>query len=224
MFVLSPWQRKQNLKAGPPPPSPKQMHFLPALLISILSASSSVSAGRDYERKAAKNLVVKSCEVAACDNGWSPLPPKASLSQCSLALERVVKQPQSCPQQYMSSAARAVYLPIYNWFIPETDITNTNLESVAIQFSKDNSVGVRIYDAFGKVIVDIGTDSVPNTLPGNPTNVPFQLGRTWALNYPTFLRDEPNDVASISQNVYSIKAQLLTIEVYKELNLLPVVC
>lgn len=209
-----------------PPPSPKQMHFLPTLIASILSASSLVSAGhgRNYERKAAKNLVVKNCEIAACDNGWYPLPRKASLSQCSLALLRIVKQPQSCPQQYMSSAARAVYLPIYNWFISEPGLLNANLEQVAIQFSRDNSVGVRIYDAFAKVIVDIGTDSTANILPADPSNLVFQLGRTWALNYATFLRDEPNEIASISQNVYSVEGELLTIEIYKELSLLPVVC
>lgn len=200
------------------------MHFLSALIISILSASSFVSAGRDYERKAAKNLVVKPCEIATCENGWYPLPAKASLSQCTLALERIVKQPQSCPQKYMSTAARAVYSPIYNWFITETLPGNLNLIQVAIQFTRDNTVGVKIYDAFGKLIVHVGTDGAVIVLPGTPTNLPFLLGRTWALNYPTFLRDDFNDIASISQNVYSNGGKILTIEIYKELALLPVVC
>lgn len=200
------------------------MHFLSTLIISLLSASSSVSAGRDYDRKAAKSLITKQCEIGGCDNGWSPLPSKASMSQCSLALERIVKQPQSCPQKYMSSAARAVYSPIYNWAINEDAPGNLKLEQVAIQFSRDNSVGVKIYDAFGNIVAHVGTDSLPKNPVGSPDNLPFQLSRTWALNYPTFLRDEANETASISQNVYEEDGYLWTIEIYKELSLLPVVC
>lgn len=200
------------------------MHFLSTLLISVLAASTSVSAGRDYERKAAKNLLVGQWENEELENGWCPLPPKASGSQCLLALERVVKQPQTCPQKYMSGAARAVYLPIYNWFINENGTGNDQLGEVAVQFSRDNGVGVEIYDAFGNEIVNVGTDGVMQSLPLTTEPLSFELARTWALNYPTFLRDEPNQIASITQNVYSVEGELLTIVIYKELSLLPIVC
>lgn len=200
------------------------MHFLSSVIISLLAASSSVSAGRNYERKAAKNLVVGQLAAEAAECGWYPLPEKASLSQCTLALERVVKQPQSCPQKYMSGAARAVYLPVYNWFTPETGSTLDNLQQVAIQFSRENGVGVKIYDAFGNEIVHVGTDGTLVPLPVSTTNLPFEVSRTWALNYPTFLRDEPNQLAYIAQNVFNVEGKLLTIAIYKELAVLPVVC
>lgn len=180
----------------------------------------SAQAGRDYESRAMAKLVVNQVE-GDCD-GWSPLPPKASQSQCGLALERIVKQPQTCAQKYMSAPARNVYLPIYNWF-GIGPYTGT-LEQVAAQYSYDNGVGIEIYDAFGRELVYVNTagTAVPVASTIEPLSV--ELARTWPLNYPTFLRNEVSGFASITQNVWSADAQLLTIVIFKEVALLPVVC
>lgn len=191
------------------------MQFLSSLLISVFAATTCVSAGRNYERKAAKHLLQQQCFNEGCD-GWSPLPPKASYSQCSLALERIVKQPQSCAQKYMSNAARAVYSPVYLWF-------SDSVDGFAQQFARENGVGIIVYDAFGINLVTC--DSSGNfEAPTDLNTVPVMIARTWALNYPTFARYEEDGVAFLVQNVYNFDGQMLTIALFKELTELPVVC
>lgn len=148
--------------------------------------------------------------------GYSPLPARASESQCGLALQRIVMQPQSCAQKYMSGAARNIYLPIYQWFVNET------LVSTALQFAGDNGVGVEVFDAFGNVLVQITTSGAVGSTETDPFG--FDLSRTWALNYPTFLRQEAEGIASITQNIWNVDGQLLTIEIAKDINSLPVIC
>lgn len=193
------------------------MQIISALFISLLATVA--QAGRDYEARAMSKLVVNQF----CDNdcgGWSPLPPKASASQCGLALERIVRQPQTCAQKYMSGPARNVYLPIYNWFLPSADAVA--LAQVAAQFVSNNAVGIEIYDAFGRELVRINPDGTVLDVEVETTS--FELARTWPLNYPTFLREEKKGKASITQNVWSADGQILTIVIFKEISLLPVVC
>lgn len=191
------------------------MQFFSSLLISIFAATTCVSAGRKYEREAAKHLLQQQCFRGECD-GWSPLPPKASYSQCSLALERIVKQPQSCAQKYMSNAARAVYSPVYLWF-------GDNIDYFAQQFARENGVGIMIYDAFGINLVSYDSAGNPEATT-NLENVPFMIARTWGLNYPTFARYEEDGVAFLVQNVYNFDGQMLTVALKKQLTELPVVC
>ncbi len=156
------------------------------------------------------------------DAGYSPLPPKASFSQCSLALERIVKQPQSCAMKYLSGPARNVYSPVYNWF---TNDPNVTIVQVAQQFALDNGVAVAVYDAYANQIANV--DENGNILVVDPNvMVGFELARTWALNYGTFVRDEESEdaVASIAQNVWNVRGELLTVVISKPVNVLPVVC
>ena len=197
---------------------PKQMQFISTLL-PLLPFLAVVTSTRDYDRRAMKSLVAGQSllERAIEIGGYCPLPPKASFSQCSLALERVVKQPTSCAMQYMSGAARSVYLPIYNWF------TDGSVDAVAQQFSYDNGVGVEVYDAFGNQIAQI--DAAGNILAPNPIPMlGLELARTWPLNYPTFARNEDTGLALLAQNVWSVRGELLTIVISKNINVLPIVC
>jgi len=208
------------------------MQFLPAILLfSILSLTSAKTArnnSKDYKRRAAKHLMTGQlckAKVGAID-GWSPLPSKASSSQCSLALQRIVKQPQSCAQSYLSGPARNVYLPIYKWFSDATDLT---VVDVAVQFATDNSVAVTVYNCMGDMVANVTElGTVLALVP--TTNLSYQLARTWALNFPSFVRfvidaSSPDDgTAFIAQNVWNFDSQLLTVVISKPLNVLPVVC
>lgn len=194
-----------------------------SLLTALLAASLPfLHADDKYERRAKKNLLAGRYLVADKRDigGWSPLPPKASFSQCSLALERIVKQPQSCAMKYMSGPARNVYSPVYNWFADSEEI---DVVSVAQEFALQNGVAVEVYDAFGNEIANV--DDAGNILPNDSTKfVGFELARTWALNYATFVRDEDKGVASIAQNVLSVRGQMLTVVISKSTALLPIVC
>lgn len=196
-----------------------------ALFLSVLSLSNLVSSRRKYERRAMRNLMAGQAlleQIVENDGGYSPLPPKASYSQCALALERIVKQPQSCAMKYLSAPARNVYSPIYNWFTTGDEVT---IEQVAQQFAFDNGVGVEVYDAFGNEIAQV--DENGNILPVDPNvTVGFELARTWALNYATFVREEESEeaAASIAQNVWNVRGELLTVVISKPVNVLPVVC
>lgn len=194
------------------------------LLLSLVGIF--VSADRKYDEIARRKLTSASSlltQKLANEGGWSPLPPKASNSQCSLALDRIVKQPQNCGQKYMSAAARSVYDPIYNWFDFEAGVLADNVIEVAIQFAKNNGVGVAVYDAFDKLLANV--DESGNIIIGMPApNLTFNLARTWPLNYPTFVRNEIEGIASITQNIWSVQGQLLTVVISKSTGLLPVVC
>ena len=198
-------------------------------LVLLLSASLIgvfVSAERDYEERARRKLTAAQSLLKQeweCD-GWSPLPPKPSGSQCLLALDRIVKQPQSCAQKYLSGAARSVYDPIYNWFGYETGVITTNVVEVAIQLSMNNGVAVEVYDAMNYLIANIDSTGSVLPLPLAPTTLSFNIARTWPLNYPTFVRNEESGFASITQNVWSVQGQLLTVVISKAISLLPVVC
>lgn len=205
-----------------PTPAPI-MQFLTALLVcslTVLGVTSGEVSGRDYERRARKNLMAgERCKAkTAVLDGWSPLPCKASSSQCSLALQRIVKQPQSCAQSYMAGVARNVYLPIYQWFSEAVSVVDT-----ATQFALNTGVSVVVYDPFGNQEANIAADGTENSLV-DPTNLSYQLARTWALNYPSFVRVEAVNTAFIAQNVWDSDGRLLTVVIGKALNLLPVVC
>ena len=194
------------------------------LLLSTALTGTIVSAERDYEQRAMKKLVSAQSLLQKkfeCE-GWSPLPHKPSYSQCLLALERIVKQPQSCAQKYMSGAARTVYDPIYNWFNFGSGIDKGNVIAVAIQFAMNNAVAVQVYDAFNREIANI--DASGNQLPLEDDGLGFDMTRTWALNYPTFVRNEEQAFASITQNVWSVQGQFLTVTISKPISLLPIVC
>lgn len=194
------------------------------LILSTAIAGSFVSAERDYEERAMRKLVsARSLWKKQFEGeGYSPLPPSPSYSQCLLALDRIVKQPQSCAQKYMSGAARSIYDPIYNWFGFETGILNLNIIQVAIQFSLNNGVSVEVYDAFNKQLANINESGIEIDLENE--GLEFDKARTWPLNYPTFVRKEEEGYASITQNIWSVQGQLLTIVIAKRLELLPVVC
>lgn len=210
----------------PPQAGPKhseEMQILSSALFITLLAS--VSADRDYDRRAKKSLVAAHSllEEAVEIGGYCPLPPRPSGSQCSLALERIVKQPQSCAMKYLSKAARNVYSPVYNWFYLQDTEAGDNIVLTAQQLSVNNGVGVEVYDAFGNEVANI--DQSGNIMtPDVDKEMGIELARTWPLNYPTFVRENEEGVASIAQNVWSIRGQLLTVVIYKDLNLLPVVC
>lgn len=198
------------------------MQLLTAILVSMLLAIGGASAHkqRDYNAIAASKLVsvpLQCATVCEKDCGWSPLPRDPSESQCSLALQRIVKQPQSCGMKYLSGPARNVYLPIYDWF-------GANINLVALQFASDNGVGVEIYDAFGNELVLISPTGVALT-PSATKEVPsFDVVRTWALNYPTYMISTVEGLGMLAQKVFSVDGQVLVIIISKELNLLPAVC
>ena len=199
------------------------MNIISSLFSAILATTLTVSADRNYKSSASRNLLSTHLDrynFADC-SGYSFVPSKSSVSQCSLALELIAKQPQSCAQKFLSGSARNIYLPTYNWFVGSLD----QLQQYAIQFSLDNVVGVEIYDAFGVQIVKVSTSGIllPLDTP-NPASVSFELVRSWSLNYPTFLREESDNEGSITQNIWSVSGELLTIKVMKELNLLPAIC
>ena len=80
-----------------------------------------------------------------------------------------------------------------------------------------------VYDAFDKLLANV--DESGNIIIGTPRpNLTFNLARTWPLNYPTFVRNEIEGIASITQNIWSVQGQLLTVVISKSTNLLPVVC
>lgn len=201
-----------------------QMQFFSILIISALTVA--ISAKKDYERTAMKKLMVRTDGLEVLKNGgekacgWSGLPLKASSSQCGLALERIVRQPQSCAQMYMSDAARNIYLPIYLWF--STTDGDSNVQAVAQQFSLDNGVGVEVYNVMGVEVALIETNGTIGTPVS--TGLSFEVSRTWALNYPTFLRSEKINEAAIAQNIWNEKGEMFTVVIYKQLNLLPVIC
>lgn len=152
--------------------------------------------------------------------GYQILPPHASPAQCNLALQRIAQQPRSCAEQYMARAARNVYLPIYDWFDPE------QLANNAAQYSLDNGVAIKVSDAFGKLLVETAADGsvVPAPYPIPAVNVEFTEARTFALNYPTFVRDEVNSLGRLQQIVYGADAQMVLVEIMVPLSQLPVVC
>lgn len=194
------------------------------LVLSTIFAGVSVSAERDYEARAMKKLVAAGSllkQQSECE-GWSPLPPKASYSQCLLALERIVRQPQSCAQKYMSGAARTVYDPIYNWFAFGSGVVDTNVVDVSVQFALNNGVSVEVYDAFNQQIANV--DASGNVLTLVQSGLGINVARSWALNYATFVRNETAGYASITQNVWSAQGQLLSVSISKPLVLLPIVC
>ena len=196
------------------------MQFLSSILVTLLVALSGISARkeRDYTALAAAKLMSKPLQCASgCEvGGGSPLPRKPSESQCSLALQRIVKQPQNCGQKYLSGAARNVYLPVYNWF-------GNDVVQVAQQYALDNGVGVEVYDAFGSEVASISTTGTVLT-PSTEKTFNIATERTWALNYPTYYTSSSTGLGYLAQNVYSFDGKILLVVISKELVLLPQVC
>lgn len=204
------------------------MRFLASLLVPLLVVTLAyvgVVTGRkhrDYTSQAASKLVFKPLQCDAGCGAWtggggSPLPKEPSESQCALALQRIVKQPQNCGQKYLSGAARSVYLPIYNWF-------DLDVSAVALQYANDNGVGVEVYDAFGNEIAAVNTIGKVQSPSPVPETYNVGSGRTWALNYPTYYTVASLGLAFLAQNIYSVDGQVLLIVISKELTLLPQVC
>ncbi len=205
---------------------------LSAILISASALLSFAAAGRSkasnigdltaefFSDRHYEKIARQKNKFATNDAGYQILPPKASPAQCNLALQRISQQPRSCAEQYMARTARNVYLPIYLWF--ESD----QLTQTAAQFSLDNGVAVEVSDAFGNILVETtSTGTIVNaTFPIAPNNVEFDEARTYALNYPTFLRDENEEVGKIQQIVFNDDAEMLLVEIMVPLNQLPVVC
>jgi hypothetical protein len=153
------------------------------------------------------------------DEGYQILPPKASPAQCNLALQRITQQPRSCAEQYMARTARNVYLPVYNWFKSEL------VQQTAITFSLENGVSIIVKDVYGYVLASSTPLGVVSVAAGTgPESVPFAAGRTTALNYPTFVREEGDSLGRIAQVVYSDDAQTVLVEITMPLIQLPVVC
>ena len=88
----------------------------------------------------------------------------------------------------------------------------------------NNGVAVEVYDAMNYLIANIDSTGSVLPLPLAPTTLSFNIARTWPLNYPTFVRNEESGFASITQNVWSVQGQLLTVVISKAISLLPVVC
>lgn len=208
------------------------MNFsLSALLIAALAAcSSAVNHGRGkstaadltaqfFDNRRYEKLA-RHQKPKQADAGYQILPEKASPAQCNLALQRITQQPRSCAEQYMARTARNVYLPIYDWFQQPV--------ASAGQFGADTGVSVTVVDSFNNPIAvglpnGSGSAVTKSDLPIF-NSLPFMQARSWALNYPTFIRDEAVEQASIDQVVYSDDGQLVTVIITMPVSVLPVVC
>lgn len=206
---------------------------LSAILISASALLSSVSAGRSkannlgdltaqfFDDRHYEKAARQKAKQGGRDYGYQILPSKASPAQCNLALQRISQQPRSCAEQYMARTARNVYLPVYDWFNPNL------LTQTAQQFSLDNGVAVEVTDAFGQVLVETTAAGavVAATYPVAATNVQFDQGRSQALNFPTFVRDESQEGnGAIQQIIFNDDAQMLLVQIVVPLAQLPVVC